>query len=462
MWRHRSYCSPYICLLSSLALTGCVQYHSAPLVSTAHFASLTADHQVTRHFPTLQAHPFNPNDGLDVVEIEMLAVSHNPALRLARRDLNVSQAQAYAAGLLPDPQLSLLNDIAHTSGVGAASSYGLNYDFGSLLAHSYAKAGAQAANHQVALSLLWQEWQVIGQAQLLMVRIQMQAKILSALERQHQFVADRAARSQQAMQQGDVTRDIANSDEVALQAIESKIDDLKTLQFTTRHDLNDLLGLSPNTTLALKFSDEETTAVASPPLCVDSSLIQTALDHLAERRPDLQALQSGYANQDAKVHQAILAQFPALNIGLTRNKDNAGIISDSLGITFTLPIFNRNRGNIAIENATRQRIHDEYQIRVNQTTASVLRLQSEQQQQRAIWQSRQIKLNQLHRDVAQTSTVYHQGFVDDLVWINLNNSEFNQEFDLLNIEQSIREQCVGLNILLGLPVAQSQIEDTVQ
>jgi outer membrane protein TolC len=183
-------------------------------------------------------------------------------------------------------------------------------------------------------------------------------------------------------------------------------------------------------------------------------LIQTALDHLAEHRPDLQALQAGYASQDAKVHQAILAQFPALNIGLTRNKDNAGIISDSLGITFTLPIFNRNRGNIAIENATRQRMHDEYQIRVNQTT--------EQQQQRSIWQNRQIKLNQLRHDVTQTLTVYHQGLVDDLVWINLNNSEFNQELDLLNIEQSIREQGVGLNILLGLPVAQSQIEGTVQ
>lgn len=462
MWRRSSYYSSYICLLSCLALTSCMQYHAAPLVSAPHYANLTTDTKALQNFPSLKAHPFNPDDGLDVVEIEMLAVSQNPALRLARNDLGVSQAQVYAAGLLPDPQLNLAHDISHSSGVGAASAYGFNYDFGALLAHSSAKAGAQAANRQVALNLLWQEWQVIGQAQLLMVRAQMQAKILQVLQHQQQFAADRAARSNHAMQQGILTRDIANSDVVALQAIKSKIDDLKTLQLATRHDINHLLGLSPNTVLNLQFDAQDATSIKHPPRLVDAAVINTALDHLAERRPDLQALQAGYASQDAKVHQAILAQFPALNVGLTRNQDNAGVVSDSLGITLTLPVFNRNRGNVAIEQATRQRMQYEYQMRLTQTAASVRRLQSEQQQQSAIWRSRRIKLTQLHHDVEQTSAVYHQGLVDDLVWVNLNNNEFSQELDLLNIEQSIREQGVGLNILLGLPVVQSQNEETVQ
>jgi outer membrane protein TolC len=455
MWRH----IPSICVLSCLALSGCMQYHAAPLAIAPHYASLTTNAAVLHKFPSLQTHPFNPADGLDVVEIEMLAVSQNPALQLARRDVGGAQAQAYAAGLLPDPQLNLASDISHTSGVGAASSYGLNYDFAALLVRSSAKQVAQSTQHQVALNLLWQEWQVMGQAQLLMVRAQMQAKILKVLQHQQQFVADRARRSQHAMQQGLMTRDIANSDEVTVQAINSKIDDLKTLQLATRHDINDLLGLSPTTTLNLQFDHQ---GQALPPVPVDVHLIQAALDQMSERRPDLQALKAGYASQDAKVHQAILAQFPALNVGLTRNKDNAGIISDSLGITLTLPIFNRNRGNVAIEQATRQRMQDEYQIRFNQTSASVLRLQSEQQQQVAIWQSRHAKLIQLRHDVDQTAAVYHQGLVDDLLWMNLNNNVFSLEFDLLNIEQAIREQSVGLNILLGLPASQSPDEEMLQ
>jgi outer membrane protein TolC len=455
MYRH----IPYLSALSCLALSGCMQYHAAPLAVAPHYASLTTNSTVLQKFPTLQAHPFHPEDGLDVVEIEMLAVSQNTALRLARRDLGVAQAQAYSAGLLPDPQLNLASDISHSSGVGASSSYGLNYDFGALLARSSAKQAAKSAQHQVASNLLWQEWQVMGQAQLLMVRAQMQAKILTVLQQQQQFSADRATRSQQAMQQGNATRDIANTDEVAVQAINSKIDDLKILQLTTRHDINDLLGLSPNTSLNLKFDDQ---GQVSPPTQVDARLIQIALNDLAQRRPDLRALKAGYASQDAKVHQAILAQFPALNVGLTRSKDNAGIISDSLGITLTLPIFNRNRGNVAIEQATRQRMQAEYQIRLNQTAASVLRLQSEQQQQVAVWQSRHAKLIQLRHDVDQTAAVYHQGLVDDLLWMNLNNNVFSLELDLLNIEQAIREQSVGLNVLLGLPASQSQNEEKVK
>jgi outer membrane protein TolC len=455
MHRHSS----SLCVLSCLALSGCVQYQVAPLAVEPHYASLTTNSSVLQKFPTLKVHPFHPEDGLDVIEIEMLAVSQNPTLRLARRDLGVAQAQAYAAGLLPDPQLNFANDISHSSGVGAASSYGLNYDFGALLAHSSAKRAAKETQLQVSSNLLWQEWQVMGQAQLLMVRAHMQAKILKVLQDQQQFAANRATRSRRAMQQGFVTRDIANSDQVTLQAIKSKIDDLKTLQLATRHDINDLLGLSPNTLLNLQFDNQGQTAAPEP---VDSHLIQLALDQISERRPDLQALQAGYASQDAKVHQAILAQFPALNVGLTRNKDNAGIISDSLGITLTLPIFNRNRGNVAIEQATRQRMQDEYQIRLNQTTASVLRLQSEQQQQVAVWRKRHAKLSQLRSDVDQTAAVYHQGLVDDLIWMNLNNNLFSLQLDLLNIEQAIREQSVGLDILLGLPASQSQNQETVQ
>ena len=40
----------------------------------------------------------------------MLAVANNPDLRVARDDAGVARAQAFAAGLLPDPQISLSAD----------------------------------------------------------------------------------------------------------------------------------------------------------------------------------------------------------------------------------------------------------------------------------------------------------------------------------------------------------------
>lgn len=50
---------------------------------------------------------------------------------------------------------------------------------------------------------------------------------------------------------------------------------------------------------------------------------------------------------------AVLAQFPALNVGLTRARDTSGLYTVGFGLSLSPPIFNRNRGNIAIEDATR-------------------------------------------------------------------------------------------------------------
>ena len=109
----------------------------------------------------------------------------------------------------------------------------------------------------------------------------------------------------------------------------------------------------------------------------DPSKIETLLSRLPQRRPDLLALQAGYASQEQRFRQAILAQFPALNIGLTHARDTSGIYTAGFGIAITLPIFNRNQGNIAIERATRQRLYDEYQARLNEAFSQVARLSAE-------------------------------------------------------------------------------------
>ena len=56
--------------------------------------------------PELRTHRFDPDDGLDITEVAMLAVANNPDLRLARDDAHIARAQAFAAGLLPDPQIA--------------------------------------------------------------------------------------------------------------------------------------------------------------------------------------------------------------------------------------------------------------------------------------------------------------------------------------------------------------------
>ncbi|WP_374668226.1 TolC family protein [Acinetobacter sp.] len=428
-----------------------MSYHALSLPTAAHYSALTVDRAALNPFPALKAHPFNPDLGLDALNIAMLAVSNNPELRLARQDTGVAEAQVYSAGLLPDPQLSLAHDIHVAAGSQAASSIGLNYDLIGLLTHSLAKKQASESLHQAELTLLWQEWQVVGQAQLLITRLQMQQKTLTVLLQNQAIAKDRVNRMTKAMQTAGVTRDQVNADMVALQAVNSRIDDLKTAQQTARHDLNALLGLAADTQLNLKFDVQD---MLQLPKVTDTQLIRIALDHINTHRPDLLALRAGYASEDAKLRQAIWSQFPSLNIGFTKARDSSGIPSQSLGISFNLPVFNGNRGNIAVEQATRQRMHEEYQSRLNQTVFEVRRLQAEQQQNVAVWQERYLRLQQLQQDVEQAAPAHAQRLMDDQIWITLQNNMLSQTLDLLNVEQAIREQAVGLNTLLGLPVSQ--------
>ena len=96
-----------------------------------------------------------------------------------------------------------------------------------------------------------------------------------------------------------------------------------------------------------------------------------------ERRPDLVALQLGYRAQNAKLRTAILSRFPNLMFGVTGGSDNANVRNFGPQITLELPIFNQNQGNIAIETATRQQLHDEYAARLTAAFGQVRAMMAE-------------------------------------------------------------------------------------
>jgi len=76
------------------------------------------------------------------------------------------------------------------------------------------------------------------------------------------------------------------------------------------------------------------------------------MHELAQRRPDLLALQAGYRSQEARVRAAILGQFASITLGITRARDTGSVSTNGFTIGLTLPLFSGNRGEIKIERAT--------------------------------------------------------------------------------------------------------------
>jgi len=106
---------------ASVVLTACQAYEPVPLDNRPDLLTEIASLKISPSdlpLPELGSHPFDPSRPPDMDEVAMIAVVNNPDLKAMRREVGVAEAQAFAAGLLPNPQLSVAYGVLIT-GVGA-------------------------------------------------------------------------------------------------------------------------------------------------------------------------------------------------------------------------------------------------------------------------------------------------------------------------------------------------------
>jgi outer membrane protein TolC len=425
---------------------GCASYRPDPLDTAPRMARSVARIEVEAArmpLPALRSHRFDPADGLDIDEVAMLAVANNPRLRLARDRLGVARAQAFAAGLLPDPQLALTRDVPTNGGPGNTSAFsaGLSYDVNALLTRSARSAAASASAREVNLELLWQEWQVVGRARLLFVRNVEQQRLLEVLTQTEKLFKSRYQGVKAALVQGNATLDAAGADLAELQNAERQINELERQVRRNRIDLARLLGLAPDAELRLVGG------AALPPL--DPAQVTASLTQLGQRRPDLLALQAGYESQEEHFRAAVLAQFPALTVGLTRARDTSNLYTQGLGIVLTLPIFDGNRGNVAIERATRRQLHDEYRLRLNDAAAEVTALLGDQALLGEQLAGVKSALAALEQASLAAVAALQDGNLSELAYTNVQSSLLAKRVEAVTLEQRMLEQRVAILTLAG-------------
>ncbi|MCU1246898.1 MAG: outer rane efflux family protein [Acidobacteria bacterium] len=445
---------PCLTLLSILLLGGCATYRPMPLGTRPTLPERVPDLTIDSRqmpLPELAVHPFDPSDGLDITEVAMLAVVNNPDLRTARAAASIAHAQAFAAGLLPDPQLGVGLDVPDGGQPGTVTAYhfGLSYDVVGLLTRSSRHAAAKQEAARTDLDLLWREWQVVAQARVLFVRLTEEARLMEVLAQNRVLFADRYRRTATALDRGLMSLDTVTPQLTALQDVERQINDLERLQNQHRHDLNALLGIAPEVTVPLVGPAQ------LPDL--DEAAITAAIETLPRRRPDLIALQLGYAAEEQRYRAAILAQFPSLGIGFTRAADTANIRTSGFGITLTLPIFSGNRGPIAVERATREWLHADYQQRLDAADGGIHRLLAEQRinQRQLVGIDR--GLADLSKAAANTDAAFREHNIDALAFASLQSAVLAKRIERINLEEMILEQRVALQTLAGgeLPVSRT-------
>jgi cobalt-zinc-cadmium efflux system outer membrane protein len=187
------------------------------------------------------------------------------------------------------------------------------------------------------------------------------------------------------------------------------------------------------------------------PQPLEQATIRQVLAGLPKRRPDLLALQAGYQSQEAKVRSAVLSQFPSLSIGISQGRDTGDVTSIGLGVTLNLPVLNRNRGEIAIQRATRAQLGQAYQARLDQTYNEVDLLEKRQDLIAHQLAALREKLPILQGMVEEATLAYEAGNIGSLTYINMANTLLNKRLEAVDMEQSLWEIRIALDTLLAWP-----------
>jgi outer membrane protein, heavy metal efflux system len=424
---------------------GCATYSPQPLGDGQGFKDVSQLSASTADMPlpALRTHRFDPAQGLDSTGVAILAVANNPDLKVMRDQLGIARAQSFAAGLLPDPQLSISQEfLTHpTPGYTNAYAYGISEDITSLLLRSTRKAAAKSQADQVNLDLLWAEWQTIAQARLLF------NQVLSLRAQQQRLAAEQVALQpvegfvRKALQDGNLTYDAASAGLNAYADARKRLSDCTLQLHQAEHDLRLLLGLAPDASLHLSGEPFQ--------VLPTSEEVDAALSSLPQRRPDLLALQAGYQAQEATLRGAIRAQFPALTFGVDKQTDNNGIPSHGFSIGISLPLFDRNRGNIAIEKATRQQLKDDYENRLLTTRSDIRQLMADLATLNRQRDALQAQSERLDKASTAAEAAWQKGLLDWPTYLSIRANALSADMDFIAARDQQSQQAIALEALLG-------------
>ena len=310
---------------------------------------------------------------------------------------------------------------------------------------------AQNAASEISATLLWQEWQTIGKARLLFVDIVSGERAKKLMVQSRKFLQERFDLTSTAISQGNATLATLSPDLVAVGDIQKTYDDLERLQLSRRYQLNALLGLAPGAELTLVPSAN----VAR----IDPAAIRSQVSTLADRRPDLIALQYGYRSEDAKVREAILSQFRKCGWPRQRwHRQPANTLTFGPQLTIDLPIFDRNQGGIAVEQATREQLYREFNARISAATGEIGALLSEQALLSRQLADLEPRLKEARTIAEKTEAVFKQGTFDERAYVDIEVARLAREREKVGLQQALLEGQVGLATLVGAGTPQVAIQ----
>jgi outer membrane protein TolC len=203
---------------------------------------------------------------------------------------------------------------------------------------------------------------------------------------------------------------------------------------------------------AIGLSSDDPIQIAShlhPPLALQLPPADSFYEELGNRRLDLAALRRGYESQEQTLRAAILAQFPKVTLGYNQAADTSNVHTSGFGVTVDLPIFDRNQGAIAVETATRRRLHDEYINRVFEARADLATALADIRSLTEQIAAAQEAIASLQRLVDTYKLAYDRGNADVISYYTAITNLGQKRLDLLKLQQQLWDNQIALELASG-------------
>ncbi len=431
---------------------GCASYQMQPLTEEAvakrlaapDAADLRVEASQIKH-PILKPVEIDERRGLAPDEAAILAVLINPRLRAERDRKQVSAAQLYQAGILPNPQFTGGLDFPVAGDTqGAVNAYGLSlgYDLYALITRHAEIEAARLHGTSVAIDVAWMEWQVAEAAKLHTYRLYLLEKQFDIARKEEKGLQENFAAVRKAVQNGNMTLIDSSAARAALERVHLSVLGIAQNVAQERFALLDAIGLDPDRPIRLRQDIELPQVSRIPPRDV-------LMDGLVQRRLDLMALETGYRSQEERVRAAVLGQFPSISTSLSQARDTGNVVTRGFSITIGLPFFDRNQGRIAIERATREQLFDEYAARLFGAHSDIAKLRADIE---AI--AGQVKATEAYIPIQEKLVqTYHrallQGNADALTYYNARDASIATQISLIDLQLQLIDRFIALEIASG-------------
>jgi hypothetical protein len=122
-----------------------------------------------------------------------------------------------------------------------------------------------------------------------------------------------------------------------------------------------------------------------------------------------------------------------------------------------LPIFDRNQGNIAVEQATREQLRAEFTARVAAANGEVRATLADQQLIVKQISEQKTELDLVEKFASQAERALRERNIEERAYVDLVTASYTKQIAILALEQLLLEEQVSIATLIGAGMPQATL-----